>query len=99
MHRAHEDVLFPLLHGPADQIAAVTDAMITPDLSGGLLVREAEAGRAVVFATHGQTLNAMNTGAGIQGLREALRRFHERYGQRIVWQTCRELCARMGTAE
>ena len=58
-------MVFPVLHGPADRVAAVTDAMITPDGSGGLLVREAEAGKAVVFAAHAQTLNAMNSGADV----------------------------------
>ena len=98
IHSASEDVVFPVMHGPADRVAQVTDAMITPDLSGGLLVREAEAGKAVVFAAHAQTLNAMNSGAGIQILREAIRRFHARYGSRIVWQTCVELSEQMGSA-
>jgi hypothetical protein len=99
MHRAHEEVLFPLLHGPIADLESVTSAMITPDLLDGLLVREAEAGKAVVFATHGQTMNSMNTGAGTKILREMIRRLHERYGKRIVWQTCRELCETMGTRD
>jgi hypothetical protein len=96
MHRSHEEVLFPLLHGPIADMESVVSAMITPDLSDGLLVREAEAGKVVVLATHGQTLNSMNSGAGTATLREILRRFHQRYGRRIVWQTCRELCQATG---
>jgi hypothetical protein len=97
IHSASEDVVFPVMHGPGGRVAEVTDALITRDLAEGLLVREAESGRAVVFAAHAQTLNAMNSGAGIEILREALRRFHARYGSRIVWQTGVELCERLGT--
>ena len=76
-------------------VAAATDALMTPDLSSGLLVEQAEAGRAVSITTHAQTLHSMGTCRGLAALREALRRFHERYGRRIQWFTPCELAQAM----
>lgn len=91
-----EDPLLPMLYGDRDTLAAATDAMISPDLERGDLVTDAEAGRAVVFTVHSQTLISLNTGLGQSCLREAMRRFRRRYGKRIVWLKTSELCAKLG---
>lgn len=91
-----EDPLLPMLYGDREALAAATDAMISPDLERGELVAEAEAGRAVVFTIHSQTLISLNTGLGQSCLREAMKRFHQRYGKRIVWLKTSELCEKLG---
>ena len=97
VHSPGSDPLFDVLHGPHDRVERTTDAMISRDLSKGLFVEEAEAGRALVFTVHAQTLMSMNTGTGIMILREVCRRLRDRFGRRLVWHTADELCEKMGT--
>lgn len=86
------DPAFPLLHGDGDLSQAI-DALVSPDLSAGQWIEAAERGSAIVAVTHVQTLNASNTGTGLQMLRESVRRLRERYGKRLIWHTADELCA------
>ena len=95
LHSMPDDPLIGLLYGGGDESTAA-DRLVTPDLSAGSLVDEAEAGRAVVITVHSQTLNALNTGRGLKVLREAVRRLRERYGRRLAWHTPRELAALIG---
>ena len=88
-----EDPLAPLFGGVGD-VAAVTDALVGPDLESGTWIEAAEAGRAVVINVHGQTLNSRNTHLGLTALTEAVRRLTERYGHQLHWCTTRELCKR-----
>lgn len=97
IHSIVEDPIFDVMHGPKDLVAKTTDALISHDLSRGLYVNEAEAGRTIVLTVHAQTLLAMNTMAGLQVIREACRRLRERYGKRLVWHTASELCDKIGT--
>jgi len=72
-----------------------TNALVTPDLAGGKLIDEAEAGRAIVITTHAQTLNSVNTRRGLNVLREAVRRLGQRYAGRLKWLTPLELARTM----
>ena len=85
------DPAFPLLHGDGD-LSATIDSLISSDLSHGQWIEAAEQGCALVIVTHAQTLNASNTGMGLQMFRECVRRLHERYGKRLTWHTADELC-------
>jgi hypothetical protein len=87
-----DDPAFPLLHGDGDLSQAI-DALVSPDLSRGQWIEAAERGSAMVIVTHVQTLNAANTGMGLQMFRESVRRLRERYGNRLIWHTADELCA------
>lgn len=93
IHSIVDDPAYPVLRGRVDRVESATDALVSADLERGLWIDEAEAGRALVFTVHAQTLNAMNTGAGLRIVREAVRRLRERYGSRLVWKTAMELCA------
>jgi hypothetical protein len=86
------DPAFPLLHGDGDLPQAI-DALVSSDLSRGQWIEAAERESAIVIVTHVQTLNAANTGMGLQLLRESVRRLRERYGKRLIWHTPDELCA------
>lgn len=96
IHSIVDDPIYPVLLGPADRAAATTDALVTADLSAGLWIDEADAGRVLCFTVHAQTLMAQGTGAGLSIIREACRRLRDRYGQRLVWHTATELCALLG---
>jgi hypothetical protein len=85
------DPAFPLLHGDGDLTSSI-DTLISPDLARGCWVDAAEQGLALVIVTHAQTLNAANTGMGLQMFRESVRRLRKRYGNRLVWHTADELC-------
>ncbi|HTL53399.1 MAG TPA: hypothetical protein VL860_12555 [Planctomycetota bacterium] len=98
LHSMGEDPLLPVLHGPAAQTATL-DAMIAPDLAAGSFIQQIEAGRLLVFTVHCQTLMALNSGAGLTILREALRRLRERYGRDLHWHTAAELCAQFGAPQ
>jgi hypothetical protein len=87
-----DDPAFSLLHGDGDLSQAI-DALVSPGLSGGRWIEAAEQGSAIVIVTHVQTLNAANTGMGLQMFRESVRRLRERYGKRLIWHTADELCA------
>ncbi len=91
-----DDPIFPVILGPCDVVAKTTDALISPGLDRGLLVDEAESGRAVVFTVHCQTLVALDSGVGLDIMHEVCRRLKERYGKRLVWHTALELCSAIG---
>ena len=84
------DPAFPLLHGDGD-LAKSIDNLISPDLGHGQWVEAAEQGHALVVVTHAQTLNAANTGMGLDMFSESVRRLRQRYGNRLVWHTPDEL--------
>ena len=85
------DPAFPLLHGDGDLVGTV-DGLISPDLAHGKWIEAAEQGHALVIVTHSQTLNASNTGMGLEMFRRSVRRLRERYGKRLTWLTADELC-------
>jgi hypothetical protein len=94
--RVHEifsrvDPLWFLMHGRGDASAAV-DRCITHDLERGVLVEDAEAGRAVVITVHSFTLSSNGTLVGQRVIREIIRRLRERYGKRLRWMRPSELC-------
>ncbi len=69
-----------------------TDKLITPDLTKGTFIDWIEAGRVLAISVHAQTLTSLNTGNGLQVLRESVRRLRERYGCRLIWHTPLEMC-------
>lgn len=79
-----------------DIVESETDKFVSADLASGVLIDCAEAARPVVFTVHSQTLMSLNTANGFSILRQAIRRLHERYGRRLLWQTSLELFDAVG---
>jgi hypothetical protein len=86
------DMLLGLYYGEGD-VQQETEPFISADLSQGSLVEHVESGKALVFHTHCSTLSSLNTGLGLQMLREILMRLRNRYGKRVQWMTPTELIA------
>lgn len=95
VHSSVGDPLLEVFNGKGDP-SVETDKLISPDLGKGVLVDNIEAGKLLMITVHCQTLNALNTGHGLQILREAVRRLRDRYGSRLVWHTPLELCRMFG---
>ncbi len=72
------------------------DGLVSPDLAGGEWIEHVESGAALVITVHCQTINSLNTGQGLQIVREALTRLRNRYGDRIAWRSTVELCEMVG---
>ena len=88
------DVTLDLLYGDRDPMDAA-ERWISRDLARGELVDAADAGRNVIISAHAQCMTAINTGKGLQGLREVVRRLRERYGARLTWMRPTELRRRV----
>ena len=80
------DPLLGVMRGDGD-VGTEAAKLVTPDLESGALIELAEAGKPINILTHAQSLNALNTGKGVAVLRLAFERLHQRYGERIRWQT------------
>ena len=85
-----DDVGLPAIHGRAEFDPAV-DRWITPDLADGEFVRTIEAGSALAFMVHPQTMMSLHTGQGFDILQELLERLRRRYGGRLRWMTPLEM--------
>jgi hypothetical protein len=92
LHCFPQDMLLGLYYGEGD-VQKETEPFISADLSQGSLVEHVESGKALVFHTHCSTLSSLNTGLGLQMLREILVRLRDRYGSRLQWMTPAELIA------
>jgi len=90
LHCFPPDMLLGLYYGEGD-VQKETEPFISADLNQGSLVEHVESGKALVFHTHCSTLSSLNTGLGLQMLREILTRLRDRYGKRIQWMTPAEL--------
>lgn len=95
VHSFVGDPLLEVFNGKGD-VKVETDKLISPDLGKGVLIDCIEAGKLLTITVHCQTLNALNTGHGLQILREAVRRLRDRYRARLIWHTTLELCRMFG---
>lgn len=90
-----QEVLAPLYAGRASDYQPTVDAMVGPEQDSGIFIDTIEAGGALVFNVHIQTLGSNNTHLGLKALTEALDRLTQRYGDRLQWCSIRELCAQV----